>query len=226
MCEGNWGEAESRPTMPILDVHADGLATATELTSFSVEGFIKPLDVISALNAAGINFMLVGLHGIAGWMHEPRATQDVDVLVASRHLKKAVKALQTAFPHLEAEDLPVVTRLRHKDTKKVAIDVMKTNQQLYRNALKHVHEVRLQGQKYRIPTLEMAITMKFAPMISPHRPEADKYQDAHDFILMVQSNAEIDLKKLAELGDLVYPEGGKELLEKVRQVRAGEKLKL
>jgi hypothetical protein len=43
---------------------------------------------------------------------------------------------------------------------------------------------------------------------------------------MVQSNPEIDLKKLATLGDLVYPEGGQEIIEKVRQVRAGEKLKL
>ncbi len=43
---------------------------------------------------------------------------------------------------------------------------------------------------------------------------------------MVKSNAEIDLKKLAELGDLVYPEGGKEVVEMVRRIRAGEKLQL
>ena len=43
---------------------------------------------------------------------------------------------------------------------------------------------------------------------------------------MVKSNPDIDLNKLAELGDLVYPEGGKEVVEMVRQVRAGEKLRL
>jgi len=41
---------------------------------------------------------------------------------------------------------------------------------------------------------------------------------------VVKRNPEIDLEKLAELGDLVYPGGGKEIVEKVRQVRAGEKL--
>ena len=53
-----------------------------------------------------------------------------------------------------------------------------------------------------------------------------KFVDAHDFIRMVKSNPNIDLDKLAELGDMVYPEGGKEVVEMVRQVRAGEKLRL
>jgi hypothetical protein len=43
---------------------------------------------------------------------------------------------------------------------------------------------------------------------------------------IIDSNPNIDLEKLAELGDLVYPGGGKEIVEKVRQVRTGEKLML
>jgi hypothetical protein len=43
---------------------------------------------------------------------------------------------------------------------------------------------------------------------------------------MVKLHRDIDLKVLAELGDLVYPEGAKELLEKVRQALAGEKMNL
>jgi hypothetical protein len=212
--------------MPVIDVHADSLATSTELSDYYVERFIKPIDVISVLNDAGINFMLVGLHGIVGWLQEPRATQDVDVLVASRHHKKAVKALLGAYSQLSAEDLPVVTRLRDPDTKKVVIDVMKTNQQLYRQALKYSRVIQSEGQTFKIPTLELALAMKFAPMVSLHRPEEDKFQDAHDFILMVKSNPTIDLKILADLGDLVDSEGGKELLEMVRRIRAGEKLQL
>jgi hypothetical protein len=68
--------------------------------------------------------------------------------------------------------------------------------------------------------------LKFCPMISLTRAAEDKHQDAHDFILMVKKNAEIDLEKLRELGDLVYPGGGKEIIELVRKVRAGEKLVL
>ncbi len=185
---------------------------------------ILPAEVIGILNRAGINFMLVGAHGLGGWTRKPRATEDVDIVVSARHLKKAVRLLLEAYPHLEAADFEVVTRLRDRETREVAIDVMKPNQPLYRAALKHTQVASIEGQTYKIPTLEMALAMKFASMISLNRQDPDKYQDAADFSRMILANPEIDMEKLAELGDLVYPEGGKELVEKIRQVRAGEKL--
>jgi hypothetical protein len=212
--------------MPVQNVHQINLSKATTLSGFTVENLIDPIEVVKILNAEKISFVLVGMYGLGGWIHESRATEDVDVIVAAKHVKKAVKALLKAFPYLEADDKVVVVRLRHRETHDVHIDVMKPNQQLFRKAFKHASTQTSKGQTYKIPTLEMALAMKFAPMVSLHRQDEDKYQDAHDFILMVKSNAEIDLKKLAELGDLVYPEGGKELLEKVRQVQAGEKLQL
>jgi len=169
---------------------------------------------------------LVGMYGLGGWIHESRATEDVDVIVAAKHVKKAVQALLKAFPDLEANDAAVVVHLRHRESQNVHIDIMKPNQQLFREAFKHTSLITSKGQTYRIPNLEMALAMKFAPMVSLHRRDKDKHQDAHDFINMVESNPNIDLKKLAELGDLVYPDGGKELVEMVRRVRAGEKLLL
>jgi hypothetical protein len=212
--------------MKLQDVHARSLETSAILSSYYMPNAILPLHVIRVLNAAGVKFMLVGAHGIGGWMDEPRATQDVDIVVATRHHKKALKALLEKFGHLEADDHDVVTRLRDRETHKVAIDVMKQNQQLYRVALKHTHTVTSGGEIYQIPSLEMALAMKFASMISLHRADIDKYQDAHDFGRMVISNPEIDLEKVAQLGELVYPGGGNEIAEKIRQVRAGEKLNL
>jgi hypothetical protein len=147
----------------------------------------------------------------------------VDIVVAARHQKKAIKALLAAFPNLELQDLPVVARLKDRETQQVAIDVMKPNQQLYRAAFENTKTVRSEGQTYKIPSLEMALAMKFAPMVSLHREDADKYLDAHDFMHMVKSNPEIDLETLAQLGDLVYSGGGAEVLELVRKTRAGEK---
>jgi hypothetical protein len=187
---------------------------------------IAPRDVIAVLNAARINFMLVGQYGIGGWMRKPRATQDVDILVAARHHKKAIAALLGAFPHLEAQDHHVVTRLIDRKTQEVAIDMMRPNQQLFREAFKYTRTVQTAGQTYRIPSLEMALAMKFAPMISLHRKDKDKYIDAHDFMYMVDANPGIDLEKLAKLGEFVYPGGGQEIVEMVRRVRAGEKLLL
>ena len=76
---------------------------------------------------------------------------------------------------------------------------------------------------YRVPTLEMALACKFAPMISLMRVDEKKYEDAADFIAIVKTNDDIDLEKL---GDIVYNGGGQEILELVRRIRAGEKLEL
>jgi len=212
--------------MKLRDVHVLSLGTSTALSSYYMPNAITPLRVIEVLNEARISFMLVGAHGLGGWMKKPRATQDVDVVVATKHQKKAINALLKAFSRLEVYDLPVVTRLRDRETKETAIDVIKQNQPLFRAALKKAHIVSSEGQTYKIPSLELALALKFAPMVSLYRSDEDKYQDAHDFIYMVKSNADIDLETLAELGDLVYPGGGKEIVERVRQVRVGEKLNL
>jgi hypothetical protein len=123
-------------------------------------------------------------------------------------------------------DLEVVSRLRDKKTADVLIDVMKPVQEPTRSVFKNYVTVKEKKETYRIPTLEMGLVLKFAPMISLNRADEDKHQDAHDFIRMVKNNAEIDLEKIEGLGDLVYNGGGKEILELVRRVRAGEKLEL
>jgi hypothetical protein len=212
--------------MELQEILDDSLTTSTAISRYLVEHFIAPQDVIAVLNGARVKFMLVGAYGLVGWTQTPRATQDVDVLVGVRGYKKAVKALRAAFPDLEVENEEVVTRFRNPDNKKVIIDVLKPNQPLYREGLRHTVAVLSGGQSYKVPSLEMALAMKFAPMISLTRDDAKKHLDAHDFIQMVRANPEIDADKLAQLGELVYPGGGQEILEKVRQVRAGEKLYL
>jgi len=207
--------------MAVLDIHRQSLAASTALMEYYVPKAILPGEVIALLNGAKINFMLVGAHGLGGWTKKPRATQDVDIVVAQRQHKKATRLLLEAFPHLEAVDLEVVTRLRDRDTKTVLIDVIKPNQELFRVALKHTQTVSDGKQTYKIPTLELALTMKFASMISLNRSDLDKRQDAVDFGRMVVANSAIDMESLAELGNCVYPEGGKELVDKVHQVRTG-----
>jgi hypothetical protein len=212
--------------MKLQDVHGWSLETSTALSGYYYVKGIAPIEVIRVLRAVGARFMLVGAHGLGGWTGAPRATHDVDVLVGTRGYKKAIKALLAAFPHLEADDQAVVTRLRDPETGQVVIDVLKPNQPLYGVALKHTHTVEVEGETYEVPSLEMALAMKFGPMVSPNRPTEKKYLDAHDFIAMAKANPEIDLELLAELGELVYPGGGKEIVLCVAQARAGERLKL
>jgi hypothetical protein len=208
------------------DVHGRSLSTSSALSVYYVPEMIPPRDVIRVLTKAKIRFLLLGAHGLAGWTRKPRATEDVDILVGARGHKKAVRALLAAYPHLRADNQEVVTRLLDLETGKVVIDVLKANQPLYRDALKHTHKAESEGQVYEIPSLELALAMKFAAMISLSRSDEDKHTDASDFIKIVKANADFDLFKLQALGQLVYNGGGDEVVEKVRQVRAGERLKL
>src|SRR5262249_47911387 len=212
--------------MQLAEAHERGLWKSSQLSGFQVAKAIPPLDVIRTLNKAKIPFVLVGAYGLAGWRKEPRATEDVDVVVAAKQVKKAVKILCEAFPELEPVELPVVVRLRYRGTEDVAIDVMKPVQQPYREIFKHAHAVRAGDEKYRVPSLELAILMKYSAMTSFNRAEEDIYQDAHDFILMVKNNPDLNKEKLAELGMLLYADCGKDVLELVRKAQAGEKLNL
>jgi hypothetical protein len=210
----------------VRDIHSLSLREATEITRWFLPNLITPLAVIRVLNAAKVRFMLLGAYAIGGWTREPRATKDVDVLVATRGHRKAVRALLAAFPHLQAEEHPVVTRLRDPETGSIVIDVMKPNQSLYQDALKHTHTVESEGQKYSIPSLEMALAMKFSAMISLSRSDDKKLYDAGDFVRVVKANPSIDMERLHALGQLVYNGGGDEIVEKVRDVRAGKKLRI
>jgi hypothetical protein len=86
--------------------------------------------------------------------------------------------------------------------------------------------VQANGTSYRIPTATVALAMKFAAIVSLHVGDVDRYQHLHDFMCIAKCNPEIDLASLSQLGDKVYRGGGQKIVEKVRKVRAGEKLQL
>src|SRR5580765_1153299 len=88
----------------------------------------SPKKVIRVLNEAEVRFILMGTHGVGGYRRQPRATQDVDVLVASKDHANAVRAVQGAYPRLIMVDTPVVTRFKEKTTDEPRIDLMKPNQ--------------------------------------------------------------------------------------------------
>src|SRR5436190_1648550 len=107
--------------MTIQALQSRSLKDSTTLSKWYVKNMIEPAQVIRVLNANKISFVLVGLHGLSAWMREPRATKDVDVIVAIKHVKKAVRVLLSAFTNLESIDLEVVTRLKDAKTDDVLI---------------------------------------------------------------------------------------------------------
>lgn len=171
---------------------------------------VEPHDVVTVLNAAKVDFILMGAHAIAGWLADARSTQDVDVLVAHEDHEIAVEAIRLGFPELQMRETTVVTRFIDPATDKIVIDLMKPLADIHQLVFKNAVEV---GKTHRIPDLEMALATKFAAMVSPIRERQRKRQDAVDFgSIVLQHQKEIDRDKLREFGETVYPGGGDEII--------------
>lgn len=194
------------------------LQSAT-LSVWQVKRMVDLRDVVALLHQAGVQFVLAGAHSIAPWTRKPRATTDVDLVVAPRSHRKAVRALRSALPDLVVRDLEVVTRFLDPETGESKIDLMKPRDELLRTVFENSIAIDLEGVPARIPDVEMAAAMKFAAMVGRHRRRADRMQDGSDFTRIVVASPDLDLQRLADLGELVYRGGGKEIMDVVAAIR-------
>ncbi len=179
---------------------------------------IGPQEVIDALVAAGVeNWMLMGLHGYVGYLTQPRATQDVDVMIPYTQRKRALKAIRAAWPNLIVRELSQVVRfldpgdLGPDGEPKVVIDLMQPWSKFQETILSQ-HVVIDEETQHRIPTLEAALVSKYAAMVSPHRDAGRREYDAGDFRRMVTANYKrIHRDELRRLADEVWEGGGAEI---------------
>ena len=209
--------------------HGDALRASSFLTQTFYRMYrrgrtmIPPEEIIAVLNRAGVRFVLMGTHGVGGWRSEPRATEDVDVLVQKRYHRKAVHAIQRAFPDLEMHDQQVVTRFVDPTTRMVAIDLMKPYEPFYQAVFTNSVPA---GRTHRVPDLEMALVSKFAAIMSPNRVRKKKLIDAGDFLDIVEQNQEIiDMVKVCRLAEKVYRGGGKGIVKFLEDLKEGRPLK-
>jgi hypothetical protein len=205
------------------EIHSRCIETATRLSRYFVPNFIGPLNVVHVLNRHRIAFVLVGLHGICGWMDEPRAHADVDVIVARRDFKYATGVLEGAFRNIQASTDGVLARLRDKHAGNALVDVFRSNG-WYGEVFRDPHYVVMSKERFRIPSLEMALAMRFREVIDSSRPQADRYLNAHDFVLTVKVNSSINLARLTALCNLAWRNGGWRALRMVRKIRGERKV--
>ena len=216
--EMDWGD----PTAP--SGHEYGVRTSSRLIRQYRELHrelamdITPQPVIDVLVKAGVKkWVLMGLHGYVGYMPDPRATQDVDIMVAASERKRAVKAIQEAWPTLIVETYSEVVRFKDpndpdlKGNPRPTIDIMLPWAEFQQTILKDF-VVSDKKTKHRIPTLEAAIVAKFAAMVSVTRSMEKKEYDAGDFRRMVRTNFDlIDHEPLRLLAGQVWENGADEI---------------
>ena len=192
-------------------------------------------EIIRTLNQKKIPFVLTGAHAIGGWTGRPRATQDVDILVkGGRNHARAVKAIKALYPQLETRDFHGVTGYFLPGEKESVIDVIYPHRPDIAETLANPvwTEDKATGLRYRIPSLEAALANKYGAMLNPTRDIRKRTLDLVDFMFMVKHSLDegrrpIDLEKLAELGEKVWPGGGgAEILRLVERAKAGKAINL
>jgi hypothetical protein len=145
--------------------------------------------------------------------------------VTKRDVRKAVRALDEAFPYLEVVENAVVARFLDPVSQKVVLATMmkptsRATHAVFRNSVAI-------GDTHRLPTLEMAVVSKYVAFTAPMRRQAKKYVDLGDFVNIVEGNrAALDLKKLKRLGDIAQPGGGTRILELIEDIDAGRTINL
>jgi hypothetical protein len=185
--------------------------------------------IIETLIAKKIPFVLTGAHGIANWTGRPRSTHDVDILVKTgRNYGRAVKAMQALYPQLELRVLAGVAAFFVPGETESVIDVTYPHRHDIGETLATAIWIVDKGRRYRIPALEAALANKYGAMLTPTRDPGKRGMDMVDFYTMVKHSQEegrapIDIERVAELGELVWPGGGgAEIVRFVEQAKAGE----
>jgi hypothetical protein len=179
---------------------------------------------VATLRRAGINCVLMGTHAINTYRDEARATQDVDVLVTKKDVRKAVRVLEEKFPYLEVIELSSVTRFLNSVSQKVVIDVMKPNSRAMQVVFRHTIAI---GKSHRIPTLEMALVSKFIAMTAPNRRRDKRAVDFGDFMNVVMNNRQtLDLEKLKKLAEAVRYGAGTNILQLIDDIEKGREIQL
>lgn len=206
--------------------HARGLGISTRLTSNYRQTHrnrsmdVQPQQVVDCLVNAGIkNWCLMGLHGYVGYLAQPRATQDVDVMVPQNQKTKAVKAISTRWPELQKMEYDVVVRFIDPSEidihgKPVAVIDLMLPWSPFQETILNNHVLLEETTGSRLPTLEAAIVCKYAALVSPNRKLEKKDYDAGDLRRLITSNhANIRLDQITALADEVWKGGSEEILE-------------
>lgn len=204
--------------------HAYAIRKSTQLTSYTKRHQrnaamdITPQEVIDVLNAAGVkDWVLMGLHGYVGYMPDPRATQEIDIMVPDSQRERAKHAIAKRWPDLVIRELSQVTRfmdpldLDPSGQPKPVVDVMHPWSPFQEVILKEYVVIDAETQ-HRLPTLEAALVSKFAAILSPHRDRDKKEYDAGDFRRLVRANHErLKHDDLRRLAGMVWEKGAEDI---------------
>jgi len=210
--------------------HINNLQESYELSSQQVIDAVNPLEVAAIFEKEKVSYVLIGGHMLSYYTGTARATVDVDFIIGGSDFSRASKVIKKTYEQFKQNDrIYHVTYDSKKQNEKDAerIDLVKDGFPLFREVVRRFC-VTLRASKHtvKIPTIEAAIALKFAALISPNRGDENKPIDHADLLRLIRSTLSFDDDALSTLGDLIYKGGGKELVSSVKDVQTGKALSL
>lgn len=80
------------------------LQKSYELSNQQVSDAVNPLKIAALFEQANVSYGLIGGHMLSFFTGMPRATIDVDFIIAKKHFSKAAQFIEKNFPDLEPND--------------------------------------------------------------------------------------------------------------------------
>jgi len=195
------------------NVHRSSILSKLQLEMLDRPSY-SAVEVIDVLNKGGVECVLVGAQMLGHYTGEPRATQDVDVVV--NDVERAVRVVRAKWPHFTFDDQQPVVRVR--DGEFVVIDLMKPVD-LYGKVFANSITGTIGNVKILIPTPELAVAMKYAAMISTWRKRGKRHIDVGDFIHLVESQPKLDVEKVGQFVAYLWAGAEDEVKKYIDDVR-------
>lgn len=175
--------------------------------------------VIATFDELGVRWCLIGAHAI-GEYTEPRATEDVDLLVDDRRMPKLLSLLGDRLGPLDVDDIGAAVRLRA-----LQIDLVRASaNSVFRTALAEATTI----DAWRIPTREALLVMKFMAATSPFRGLDRRRQDIIDLVRLYRAIDPDDLDRptISRLAGMMYGGADAELSELLGRIDRDEPISL
>lgn len=153
--------------------------------------FIKSSDIEDLFSSNDIDHIIIGAHALGEITSEPRATQDVDVIVKDEDYDRTIELLLANYPYLHAEG----NRIKDQDGN-VLVDILTNKHPIYKAVM---------SRGGRIPEPETVLVMKFLSGVSSLRRKDKKLQDKADFFNVV-GKMDIDTGKVLQILKEADPE--------------------
>jgi hypothetical protein len=183
---------------------------------------IPPLDIAKILNRMKVFYVFVGGVIVGCWTGDPRATEDVDLILGKgAPVRRIVAAIGKIRKDLKSTIYPSVIRFEGKSPtgQRNLIDLIRPYDGVYSHAEEYFVDITVQGVPVRIPTPEMLVVMKFAAATSLTRAPLKQAQDMIDLKTVVLAQPTLDLVIVRRIANFIGPTLGAKLIRLIKRTR-------